>query len=182
MLWQMIARVVVVLALLAAPASADPVRKPTCADPPAKPRAPREITDVDWCNHDFLITKGPLRRGSSSLHLYRSLGGPHDTIITTLAGIVYGDLDGDRKPEAAIVLEKATWTASRNEPATNTDVYVYTFARGKPVMIGAAGAGRPVHDITFKRGVISVTSGDPKQTARYRRGKDDLTPIEPARR
>lgn len=156
------------VACLASTAAADHVRTPTCGEPKDDARAPRKITDVDWCNHDFGMWKGRMRAGHSEVHLYRALGQPHDTLLARLRGVVYGDVDGDGTRDAAIVIEKASWYAGRSEASTSTTVYVYAFVKGAPALLGSIPAGTPVHELTITRRGVSVTSGQPKQTSRYR--------------
>jgi hypothetical protein len=162
-------RAVWVVALLTSSAVAEPVRAPTCSDPVPNRPAPRRITDVDWCNFDAGMWKGSLRAGHSSLHLYRKLSGPHDTIATSLRGVVYGDLDGDRTREAAVVIERTAWYGGASTPSSNSwTVYVYDFAKGTARLRGTIAADKPVHAITFAKRTVTVSSGEPAATTRFR--------------
>lgn len=168
-------------------ASADPVKEPVCREPPARPRAVKTIADVDWCNFDYGGGKGSLlTAGKSSLHLYRKLGEPHDTIARALRGVIYGDLDGDKKREAAIVLQHTTWFANRDTPSSSTTVLIYTLVDGAPRLLGSIPAADPVSDVSFAKGGVTVRAGTPAATVRYRRdraGKDfvEVPAAAPAR-
>ncbi|NVB77159.1 MAG: hypothetical protein HOV81_02085 [Kofleriaceae bacterium] len=167
---------------LASRVSADTVKQPTCSEPAAKPRAAKAIADVDWCNFDYGGGKGSrLTAGRSSLHLYRKLGEPHDTIARTLRGVIYGDLDGDKKREAAIILQHTTRFASRDTPSSSTTVYIYTLVDGAPRLLGSIPAADPVSEVSFAKGVVTVRSGTPTTAARYRRDRaGDFNEIAPA--
>ena len=97
------------LGLLATTSHAAPPTPLTCGAAPTRPA--RSITTVDWCTLDGVAWKGSLVDGRSSVHLYRDLGKPHDTISTRIVSVDYADLDGDRRPEAFVVIERATWIA-----------------------------------------------------------------------
>ncbi|MBX3159809.1 MAG: hypothetical protein KF773_27815 [Deltaproteobacteria bacterium] len=159
-------RALCLVAVLSTPAFADPVTAPACreADPKAPP--PRSVRDVDWCNSDAFTWKGRLRAGHAEVHLYRRLDQPHDTIRTRLRGVIYGDLDGDGRAEAAVVIEKSTWTTSHQ--GTVSTVYVHGFTGGAPVLLGSIPAGTPVRDVAFgKGGTVTVKAGDPATVETY---------------
>ena len=154
------------LGLFAATAHATPPTPLVCGAPPAAP--PRAITAVDWCNLDGVAWKGRLVDGHSEVHLYSDLGKPHDTISTRIVSVDYADLDGDRRPEAFVVVERATWTGGRAEPSVGTDVLVYAWRRGAPVRLAELPAGSPITDLTIRRGVVTMTSGPDAATTRHR--------------
>jgi hypothetical protein len=124
-----------------------------------------------------------MREGHSSVHLYADIGEPHDTIAATLRGVIYGDLDGDKRPEAAVVIESSTWIGRTGDHSGGTSVYVYKLAGGKPTLIGSIPAGTPVDAITIRKGIVTVTSGPAhaKATMRFRRVKDDFVEVPAAK-
>jgi hypothetical protein len=165
---------------MAAPAAAERLRAPACDAPPARATKPASVRDVDWCNRDDLgVWGGGLRDGRSEIHLYPDIGKPHDTIAVSLRGVVYGDVDGDRRPEAVVVIEKTTWIGSTGRSTGGTIAYVYGFAKGAPVRLGAIATGTPVEAITIAKRVITITSGPPTATSTlsYRRVKSDFVEI-----
>jgi hypothetical protein len=182
--WRMLVRIVIASSLLVSHATAETVKAPTCGPPPTTPKRVRTVRDVDWCNADVGGFKGALREGHSSVHLYSDMGGPdaapHDTIATTLRGIVYGDLDGDKRPEAALVIESSTWIGRTGNHSGGTSIRIYSLVRGKPTLLGNIASGTPVRAITLGKGVVTVTSGpnNAETTQRYRRAKDDFTEIQ----
>lgn len=156
-------------------AAAEPLPAVTCAEAPPNQAAtptprPRSLDEVDWCNHDFGGVNQDLRRGRAELHEYGELGGLHDTYITRLRAVVRGDLDGDRRPEVAVVLSQETWLASGGSN-TSTDVLVFTWRRGKPHLLGAVPAGTPVEAVSLRRGLVEFTSGPDHTVSVHRRGK-----------
>lgn len=177
----MLARALVVVGLLASHAAAEKRVDPACG-PPAKKKTLRTMRDVDWCNFDFGFWKGPLREGRSSVHLYADLGEPHDTIAASLRGVIYGDFDGDKRLDAAIVIESATWIGRTGAHSGSTTVYLYTLAKGRPTGLGSVPAGTPVDDITLGKGIVTVTSGpaNGKATLRYRRVKGEFVEVKPS--
>src|SRR5690606_21675138 len=122
----------------------------------------RTVRDVDWCNFAFGVGPrgGALREGHSSVHLYADIGKPHDTIATTLRGVVYGDLDGDGRLEAAIVLETSMWFARTGAHSGGTSVSIYALRRGTPTNLGSIATDKTVHAITLGKGVVTITSSD----------------------
>lgn len=178
----MLARVAIVLILVASHATAEKVATPTCG--PAK--ATRKLTSlrgVDWCNFDFGFWKGAMREGHSSVHLYADMGGPdaapHDTIAASLRGVIYGDVDGDKRPEAAVVIQSSTYFGRSDKHSSHTSVYMYKLAGGKPAQLGSIPAGTPVDAVTIGKGIVTVTSGPPNATTtvRYRRVKDEFVEV-----
>lgn len=176
----MVVRAVLVVLLLASHATAETVKPPSCGPAKQTTKAPSSVRAVDWCNFDFGFWKGPLREGRSEVHLDSDMGGanpaPHDTIAVSLRGVIYGDLDGDRRPEAAVVLQKTTWIGRTGESSGGTSVYIYSLANGKPTLLGSVPAGTPVDAVSLGKGIITVTSGPKgqKETMRFRRAKDDF--------
>jgi hypothetical protein len=166
---------------MAAPAAAERLRAPACDAPPARATKPASVRDVDWCNRDDLGVwgSGGLRDGRSTVHLYRDISQPHDTIAASLRGVVVGDLDGDRRPEAVVVLEKTTWIGRTGRSTGGTIAYVYGFAKGAPVRLGAIATGTPVEAITLAKRVVTITSGPAtaRSTRSYRRVKADFVEI-----
>lgn len=152
--------------LLATTSHAAPPTPLTCGAAPTRPA--RSITTVDWCTLDGVAWKGSLVDGRSSVHLYRDLGKPHDTISTRIVSVDYADLDGDRRPEAFVVIERATWIADRAEPSVGTDVAVYAWRRGAAVRLAELPAGTPITDLTIGRGVVTMTSGPDAAVTRHR--------------
>lgn len=172
----MLVRVLVLVAAVAPVAAAETVKPPSCGPAKQTTAKPRSVRDVDWCNFDVGAWKGPLREGHSEVHLYKDLGAPHDTIAVSLRGIVYGDVDGDNRLEAALVIEKSTWIGRTGDHSGGTSVSIYTLSKGKPVLLGSIPAGTPALAITFAKRRISVTSGAGanKTTVTYRRVKNDF--------
>lgn len=154
------------LGSLAATAHAAPPTPLACGTPPTAP--PRAITAVDWCSLDGVAWKGRLVDGHSEVHLYRDLGKPHDTISTRIVAVDYADLDGDRRPEAFVVVERATWIADRAEPSVGTDVLVFAWRRGAPVRLGELPVGTPITDLAIRRGVVTIVSGPDAAATRHR--------------
>lgn len=175
-------RSVLVVALMVTHARADAVKAPTCGAPKATSKL-RTVRDVDWCNFNFGHWKGPLRQGRSEVHLYADMGGPnpapHDTIAVSLRGVIYGDLDGDKRPEAAVILEKTTWIGRTGQSTGGTSVYIYSLVKGTPTLRGSVPGGTPVDAVSLGKGIITVTSGPKgqKTTLRYRRDKDDFVEV-----
>ena len=85
---------------------------------------PAAITAVDWCSATGVAMMGALVDGKSELHEYEELGQPHDTILTRIVSVDYADVDGDRRPEALVVIEQTAWFATRDEASVSTDVAV----------------------------------------------------------
>lgn len=171
---------IVMLGMTAAAAEAEPLRAPTCNAPPARATKPVSVRDVDWCNRDDLGVWGSaLRDGRSEIHLYPKLGQPHDTIAVSLRGVVYGDLDGDRRPEAVVVVEKTTWIGSTGASSGGSTAYVYRFAKGAAVRVGQIPTGTPVTAIAIAKGVVTITSGPTggAATLSYRRVNDDFVEV-----
>lgn len=154
------------LGLLATASQAAPPTPLTCGTPPASP--PRAITAVDWCNLDGVAWKGRLVDGHSEVHLYRDLGKPHDTIATRIVSVDYADLDGDRRPEAFVVVERTSWTGDRAEPSVYADVFVYAWRRGAPVRLAELPTGTPLTDLTIRRSVVELVSGPDAARTRHR--------------
>lgn len=153
------------------PAAADPPTPAACDRP--RPRGASGIRAVDWCNLDVGGWKGALRDGHHEVHLYADLGEAHDTIATSLRSIDYGDLDGDRRPEAFLVIEQTTWIASRDDSSTGSDVAIYTLRGGRPVKLASIPIGTPVASIAIRRGLVELISGPDRARTRFRwrRGK-----------
>lgn len=172
-------RSVVCLAGLVRLAAADPVVRPTCGDPATKPTKIRSLRDVDWCNFDYGGFNGEMRSGHAELHIYPDIDGPHDTIDDSLEGVVYGDLDGDKRPDAAVVFEHTNWSGATGKSSTSSAVHVYTFAHGKPVLLASLPAGTPVREIVFARRTLTVTSGPDTAitTTSYRRANGTLVEV-----
>ncbi len=169
------------LGLLAATAHAAPPTPLACGAPPTAP--PRTITAVDWCTLDGVAWKGRLVGGRNEVHLYSDLGKPHDTISTRIVSVDYADLDGDRRPEAFVVIERATWIADRAEPSVGTDLVVYAWRRGAPVRLAELPAGTPITDLTIRRGVVAMVSGPDAAATRHRwsRRAKTFTALPPPR-
>lgn len=129
---------------------------------------PRVITAVDWCSATGVAMMGALVDGKSEIHEYEELGQPHDTILTRIVGVDYADLDGDRRPEALVVVEQTAWFASRNEPSVSTEVLVYEWRRGAAVRMATLPAGSPVTELAVRRGVVTMVSGPDAATTRHR--------------
>lgn len=176
----MLLRIALVTSLLVSHATAETVKAPACKPPPEKPKPVRTLRDVDWCNADVGGWKGQLREGRSSVHIYPRMGGAHDTIATSLRGVIYGDLDGDKRLEAALVIESSTWIGRTGDHSGGTGVSIYKLVRGTPTRIGSIPAGTPVRAITIAKGVVTVTSGpdNAQTTTRWRRDKDDFIEIQ----
>lgn len=171
----MLARAILLVAFVASHATADPVAAPACG-PPRAATTLRSVRDVDWCNFDVGFWKGRLREGHVEVHLYQKLDEPHDTVSASLRGVVYGDFDGDKRPEAAVVIESATWSGKSGRVSGGTSVKIYSLVKGTPTSMGAIPAGTPVDAIVIAKGIVSVTSGPAtaKTTLRYRRVKGDF--------
>ena len=181
----MLVRIVIASSLLVSHATAETVNDPSCGPPPAKATSVKMLRDVDWCNFDVGAWKGSLREGRNVVHLYSQIGGPnpapHDTISTTLRGIVYGDLDGDKRPEAALVIETSNWYGRTGNHSGGSSVQIYKLVGGKPTRLGELASGTPVRAITLGKGIVTVTSGPDSATTtlRYRRLKDRFVEIQP---
>lgn len=162
-------------------AEARPVTAAACDRPAPTVARPRRAADVDWCNAGVGGMKGRLVRGSADLHLYSDLGRPHDTISTTLRSVDYGDVDGDGRAEAVLVIERTTWIANRDTSSSASDVLVYAVRRGRPVQLGSIPAGTPVTDLTIARGRVTLVSGpDGATTAwRWRRARGEFAEVRP---
>jgi 2-keto-4-pentenoate hydratase/2-oxohepta-3-ene-1,7-dioic acid hydratase in catechol pathway len=96
---------------------------------------------------------------------------------------VYGDLDGDRRPEAVVVVEQGTQSGSTGQFSGGTYAVVYGFAKGAPVQLGSIiTTGTPVGSITIAKGVVTITSGpaNARSTQSFRRSKGDFVEITPA--
>jgi hypothetical protein len=168
----MIGRAFMVVGLLASPVRADPVTPAVCHPAPPLVAKPASVREIDWCNRDELGGwKGRLRGGRSEVHLYAKLGEPHDTIAAALRGVVYGDLDGDKQLEAAVVIERSTWIERTGAHSASSMVHLYGFAGGAAVRLAELPAGTPVDAITFGGGMVEITSGPvgAKATQRFRR-------------
>ena len=131
----------------------------------AKPAA---ITAVDWCSAPGVAMMGALVDGKSELHEYEELGQPHDTILTRIVSVDYADVDGDRRPEALVVIEQTAWFATRDEASVSTDVAVYEWRRGAAVRMATLPAGSPVTALSVRRGVVTMTSGPDRAVTRHR--------------
>ena len=177
----MLVRIVIASSLLVSHATAETVKSPSCGPPPAKAKPVKTLRDVDWCNFDVGAWKGSLHEGRNEVHLYADLGQPHDTISTTLRGIVYGDLDGDKRPEAALVIETSNWYGRTGNHSGGSSVQIYKLVGGKPTRLGELASGTPVRAITLGKGIVTVTSGPDSATTtlRYRRLKGTFVEIQP---
>lgn len=168
---------------IASQAFAEKLRAPTCKAASAKKPAPSTVETVDWCNFAVGGLKGgQLRAGHSSVHLYRELGQPHDTISASLLGVVFGDLDGDKQNEAALVIERSTWIGGDSTPTSHSmTVEIYAMVKRAPTRIGSIPipTDTPVQAISLGKGIVTVTSGKPKKTLRYRRDADDFVEVTP---
>jgi hypothetical protein len=156
----------IALALVPTRAVADPVTPAACDRPP--PAKARGLAAIDWCNFDVGAWMGPLHRGRTEVHLYNDLDQAHDTIATTLRTIDYADLDGDRRPEAFLAIERTTWIAERDQPSGGTSIAVYTLRAGKPERLGSIPVGTPVLELTVKKGVVELVSGPDRARTRHR--------------
>ncbi|MBP6630237.1 MAG: hypothetical protein KBG28_18165 [Kofleriaceae bacterium] len=159
-----------------ATARAERVRPPRCGEPRPAPARLTSLRQLDWCNHDYGGHKGPLRAGRGSLHLYRQLDRPHDTINTRLAGVVYGDLDGDRQVEAAVILHIVSWFPGPTETRTSerTTLYLYQLGPTGPTELGRVDVAGPVRAVTIHRGVIDVVGADRRRERYQHQGDDGL--------
>lgn len=179
----MVVRVVLVVSLLASHATAETVKAPRCGPAKQTKKTPSSVRDVDWCNYNFGFWKGPLREGHSEVHLYSDMGGPnpapHDTIAVSLRGVIYGDLDGDKRPEAAVILQNTTWIGRTGRSSGGTSVYIYSLVKGAPTLLGSVPAGTPVDSVSLGKGIVTVTSGPKgqKETMRFRRDKDGFAEV-----
>ena len=166
-------------------ATAGTLAKPACdaSTTPTTTKSPRTLRDVDWCNFDYGGgLRGPLKNGRSELHEYEDMGQPHDTILTRLAGLTYGDLDGDGTVEAAVAIATSAYFARSGRESHSTTIHVYRLVRGTPTKLGSIPSGTPVSSITFGTRTLTVTSGTPATTTRYRHAKDTFTAIVDGKR
>lgn len=138
-----------------------------CGSTKGAPRA-AGIAGVDWCSAEGVAMMGALVDGKSEIHEYEELGQPHDTILTRIVSVDYADVDGDRRPEALVVVEQTAWFATRNEPSVSSEVQVYAWRRGARVRLGTLPSGTPVIDLAVRRGVIAMVSGPDRARTRHR--------------
>jgi hypothetical protein len=110
----------------------------------------------------------PLVAGRAEVHLDEPDGQGHDTTITTLRSIDFADVDGDRRPEAMLVLERAHWSAAGVEASRSSDLVIFTVRGGRPHRLTALPIGTPVDDLVVRRGVVTLVSGPDRATTRWR--------------
>jgi hypothetical protein len=158
--------VVVAIAALSTPALAGPPTAARCDQPPAP--AGRGVRAIDWCRAEVGVWGGPLVAGRAEVHLDEPDGQGHDTTITTLRSIDFADVDGDRRPEAMLVLERAHWSAAGVEASRSSDLVIFTIRGGRPHRLTALPIGTPVDDLVVRRGVVTLVSGPDRATTRWR--------------
>ena len=100
--------------------------------------SPRSIRDVDWCNHEYIAGLVELRDGTAELHEYMELGGEHDTHIWKLIEVVYGDVDGDGRDEAAVLIHSENWAQGRSW--FDADLHMFSLRGATVVSLGSAPA------------------------------------------
>jgi len=176
----MLVRALLLVGIVASHATAETLKAPKCGPAKTPPAKVRTVKDVDWCNFDIGFWKGPLRQGHAEVHLYADMGQPHDTIAASLRGVIYGDYNGDKVLDAAVVIESSTWIGKTGDHSGGTSVHMYTLASGKPTSIGSIPAGTPVDAITLGKGIVTIVSGpkNAKATMRFRRGKSDFEEVK----
>lgn len=157
-------------------AAASPPTPPDCDRPP--PPGAKGLRGVDWCNFDVGVWKGSLRDGHSEVHLYADLGKPHDTIATSLRSVDYLDVDGDRRPEALLVIEQTSWFGGGSRSSSGSDVKVYAWRGGKPVVVAELPIGTPVLDVALVGKVLTIVSGPDRATTRFRWDRRKRTLVE----
>lgn len=140
------------------------------SSPPTSPTSPAGpgVRAIDWCNAEVGVWGGALAAGRAEVHLDDPEGRGHDTTTTTLRSIDYADVDGDGRPEALLVLERASWVGDRPEAMVGSDLAVFTVRGGRPTLVASLPIGTPVLDLTIRRGTIAMVSGPDRARQRWR--------------
>jgi hypothetical protein len=174
-IWTTVTTALGIITFANAMGSAEPTQDVDCT-PTARPsaKATADIRNADWCNIPPSFGSGTIKDGSAEYHEYDELGAEHDTIITRLRSVTYGDIDGGKSPvEAFVVVEQNVYYARRNQPSNRTTIYAYRSGKpgsSEPEVWSQIPTGTPVVDITVRKGRVSVTSGptDQRNTINYR--------------
>jgi hypothetical protein len=124
------------------------------------PKQASRIQEHDWCNERSIGPEG-LHNGRSDYHEYQDLGEPHDSILTRLRSVVYGDITGDNAAEAFVVVEQ-TISLAKGPASITTDIRVYRWSDGKVAYLGSIDAGTLVTDVSFRKQRFVVISGPKK--------------------
>ncbi len=125
----------------------------------------RTLADVDWNNFDYGTFKGRMRDGRATVHLYAKIGDPHDTISHQVRSVAYGN----KQSSTAIVIERTMWTEASGVSSTSSEIHVYRLVGRKPELVSILDVATPVHEVRFEsQAKISVSSGDPVRTQRFR--------------
>ncbi len=135
--------------------------------PPTSSAGPG-VRAIDWCNAEVGAWGGALASGRAEVRLDDPEARGHDTTTTTLRSVDYGDVDGDRRPDAVLVLERASWVGDRPQALVSSDLAIFTVRGGRPHLLARVPAGTPVLDLTIRRGVIAVVSGPDRARQRWR--------------
>lgn len=90
----------------------------------------QSLRDVDWCNFDYDGWVS-LRGGSNEIHEYMEMGGMHDTIVHQLVSVAYGDLDGDSREEAVVLIREEAWYTN-GSGSSGASMFLFELDRGRP--------------------------------------------------
>lgn len=143
---------------------------PPVVDAGAQPRDAclrknQSIRSADWSNCSFGAF-GKLRDGRSEAHEYDALGGPHDTIITKLIGVGYGDVDGDGIEDAVVAITERVHYARGKNTSEHGHVYVYSTKEGFVALVASALGGRPMTSLEVVKDRILLDDATPWETCK----------------
>lgn len=117
------------------------------------------VRDVDFCACSALSHHGTMRACRAELHEYEQLGGPHDTLITRVVEVAYGDLDGDGREEAAVALREIVHMARSGTHHESGRLEVFGVKGGVVTRLATLGTSPPAA-VEIAGGVIAATVED----------------------
>lgn len=140
---------------------------------------PADVTQVDWCSCGGLSRFGTMKACHAELHEYESLGGPHDTSITRVLDVAYGDLDGDGVAEAVVPVLRIDDYARAGTSHERGTLFVYGVRPGGVRRLVEL-ATRPPERVSIDGGVVTLRArGGCVERLRLQtvRGEPKLAPI-----
>ncbi len=102
------------------------------------------VRAVDFCACSALSHHGTMRNCRAELHEYEQLGAPHDTLLTRVIDVAYGDLDGDGREEAAVAIQEVVHYARSGTHHESGRVEIFGVVGGAVTRLATLGVGPPI--------------------------------------
>lgn len=119
----------------------------------------RSIRRVDWRNHDYDGWAGRLHEGVSQTDVADLGGGASGRVTTTFVSVAFGDLDGDRREEAAVLLKQEIWRSTGRRDV-DANLFVLAWRDRAPTIIASVSFVRPTASVRIEDGKVVVDEPD----------------------